>query len=383
MALAMVIAVVPMTLSYADSCGNAHSRSAVVATEIASFHDNGTVFGLSFSPDSKYLATSTYAHDEIRIWDWRSGHVIKEMKVPNVNKFGGGEAGQTSESVLFNPTKPIIAACLVGYNEGSQGFITTTIWDVDSGAYKQGLIADAVCQGIAFSPDGSRLLETIYNGKREPRVVVYDTDTWQPLWNLRAAKVDAAALGISWDGRFGAIKSSDSEPLPEANRAHSVSRVYVFDLQNGKITGTFDTGTGDGSSFQHLTWNPDNQHIAFGDSTDRQTTKGYTTDVAVKIMDIKTGELVLTQQSGDHEGSLSFLRYTPSGKYLIQGKVSDTVQIWDANHLHLQQEIAVPTSAGAISSDGCYLALGEWRDSNTGILSNIVFGPKVTIWRLK
>jgi WD40 repeat protein len=75
------------------------------------------------------------------------------------------------------------------------------------------------------------------------------------------------------------------------------------------------------------------------------------------FLDIVTGA-ILSKEISDQNNHVRVLRYTMDGRYLIESGIRDTVEIWDAKHERLLQEICSQPSAGAVSSDGKYLALG-------------------------
>jgi len=83
---------------------------------------------------------------------------------------------------------------------------------------------------------------------------------------------------------------------------------------------------------------------------------------------VSSGEVV--NREGMGSAHIWALRYTGSGRYLIESGFGKTVRIWDGPHRQLLQEIP---------AKDCY-ALAVSRDSSSLAMSD---GRKVTIWTLK
>jgi WD40 repeat protein len=111
-----------------------------------------TVFGVAFSPDSRWLATSD--DKTVRIWDASSGGQLHTL---------AHDDGVWA--VVFSPdgrwlataSNPALAA-------GSEGK-TVRIWDAGSGGQLRTLAHDDGVHAVAFSPDG-RWLATGTEGNR-------------------------------------------------------------------------------------------------------------------------------------------------------------------------------------------------------------------------
>lgn len=100
-------------------------------------------------------------------------------------------------------------------------------------------------------------------------------------------------------------------------------------------------------------------------NADEAFTSGLDT---VMVFDAHTGKQIAGEQLGDKKYSgnieLASLRYTPDGKYLIEGVHNGLgsgsgVKIWDGQHRELLQEISGEVSGLAVSRDSHYFAIGE------------------------
>ncbi len=368
---------------FAEKCGSklgpfAHALSPKskgdVAVQIASFHESGDVYGLAFSPDSKSLATAVWSRREIRLWNWKSGHLDRELKEPAGENGGGNEA--QAESIAVSPRNDVVVSCHVGYNESPAGYVISSIWDAHSGAYLKGLTVNSSCEGVSFTPDGARLLQTVFYGTSPVRAILYDTTSWMPVWHWDLKRVSGQSVtAISPDGRFAAVGTSDVEPRNNRGPADSpyrgVSRVHILDINRGIEVKAIETSLGE-NVISRVAWTADGKQIAVGGSSTYDN--GPMTGVSVTTYDVDTEKVVATETS-DTRGRVGVLRYTPNGRYLIESGIRDTVEIWDGQHKALLQEICAQPSSSAISSNGQYLALGggapHWS------------GGKVIVYELK
>jgi WD40 repeat protein len=341
-----------------------------VATDVATLRDRGGIVGLSFSPDSQWLSTATSGHSDIRVWDWRKHRVVHDLEEPNRHGQGGMIGRLMSERVLFSPKGPDVVACNVGYNGGSNGFTISSVWDSASGKFLQGLVEPSNCVAIGFSPDGSRLLDLVFDGQ-DARTILYDTQSWQTVWKAKlASNSSPQASAISPDGLYAAIGSLDVEFPHNAVPGVLHSRIHVIDLKQGKELRAFEPFWGR-NLIDRVAWSADGRQIAVGE------TKGVRSSplegATVALLDAETGQVTATEEStGSH---VTVLRYTPDGRYLIEGGLGDTVEIWDGRHQQLLQEICARPESGAVSADSRYLALGA--------ASSLFGGGKVTVWQLK
>lgn len=120
-----------------------------------------------------------------------------------------------------------------------------------------------------------------------------------------------------------------------------------------------------------LAWSPDGAYlVAMGrrarDGFANNGHGAYTSGLdTVMVFDTHSWKQIAGEQL---EGiGNSSLRYTPDGKYLIEGDMDALgnglgVRIWDGQHRELLQEISGNVGSLAVSRDGHYFAAGSFKN---------------------
>ena len=333
-----------------------------IATEVASLHEDGGVHGLAFSPDGRYLATSTpLTNLLIHIWDWRTGRIVRTIK-----KLQGSGDALVTEPLRFSPDGRFLALCA-----GASYQVVIQVWNPRTGAVVHDITnpnphGSTACQSIAFSPDGRRLFAVFYRNtySTTDSIIAYSTRTWQPVWGLPTPSLQMNTLAVSPDGRF--LAAGGTHTPPRSNNppmSGFEARIAIVDIAHHAIVRSFTPFSLPFLTLNQLAWSPDGVHLAAG-----PWVANPGPDDAVRIFDTRTGALV-TRETTPNETDIYGLRYTPNGKYLIESALGGQIRIWDGQHQHLLQAIDGVASSLAVSSDSRYLAMGGDR--------------KVLVWRLK
>jgi WD40 repeat protein len=328
-----------------------------VATKIATLDEDNDIWGLDFSPDGKHLAATALFGLKVNIWDWQKSQIVRTLMKPR-----GAGASTATELLQYSPDGQLLAACYgrVGPNDN---YSVARIWNVVTGEIVHDIgepVGGGACDAIGFSPDGKTFIRVVWRHSAFPgdNVIVYATDTWQPVWGLRTIPFLPKTLAISPDGKViavgGQVIDGPDKPIQP--------RIVIVDIAKRAIVRTIDAFPVE-NEIGHLAWNPDGIHLAAG----ARVGGSFAGPDAVKVFDARTGEQVVAEQATN--ATVHGLRYTKDGKYLIEAGVGTTIKIWDGQHRELLQEIKGDAGSLAVSRDGRYLAMGGDR--------------KILVWELK
>lgn len=304
-----------------------------------------TVPALDFSPDGKLLAVRS-AYQTINIWDWQEGRIVHSLE-----KAKGANDALGTEPMRFSPDGRLFTSC----HSRAVGDVVVRIWNTDTWEIAHDIvdpIPGTGCNAIGFSPDGKWLIRVLDRLPKFPQdaLIVYDTSTWRSVWGLQAVYFHSYMLAISPDGKFIALGGElmDGGPVKR--------QIAIVDMEQRAIVRTVQSGVTNGKS--RLAWSPDGTYLTGGGAG------------RLEIRDAQSGRLVIEAPFG--AGHIS-LRYTPDGKYLIEGDANDKKtgwgKIWDGQHRELLQEITGNVGSIAVSRDSRYLATGT--------------DGKTIIWQLK
>jgi WD40 repeat protein len=285
--------------------------------------------GLAFSPDGSRIAIDQ--SEIIKIWDWRSRHVVQTL-----NKVYGGNDLSVSNPVLFSPDENFVANCEVS----GEGDVALRIWNATSGSIVKDVTASSGtpspsgCAGIVFTPNGQILIRIADTVKKPGNnLIVFSSDTWEPIWGLSLAPFFAAAsVATNPNGTLAAVAGIRTI-AGDHDVVHDL-QIYIIDMSQRKaVTG----GAGN-----------------------------------VQIFDAESGATIVSVKydQGTHMNN----RFTPDGRYFIETDANGQgtglgAKIWDSRHQTLLQTIRGNVSSIDVSRDSKHLALG--------------LGNKVLIYELK
>ncbi len=386
--LLVIAALLLPVFGYCNPFSDLIKNQKAIAVKVAEFHENKEVgfwryeiWGLDFSPDGKYLAATSPTTLEVQIWDWQNKRIVRTLE-----KAQGGDDLQTTESIRYSPDGHLLVAC----HSRAADYIVARIWNTGTWETVHDItdpVGGGGCNAIGFTPDGKSLIRVLDRIVTKPgdNLIIYDTTSWQPVWGLRTVPFYPKALAISSDGMFVAIGGvvnnprswTFNTPLPAFGDPPLAdqSLIAIVDMEHRKIIRTmqntvnFDLG--------HLGWSPDGVLITATGRRDSDYSislgKEFFTSGpdTVMVFDAHTGKQVAGEQIENVEGTS--LRYTPEGKYLIEGfmigKGSGEVRIWDSQHRELMQTIPGEVGSLAVSRDGHYFAMS--------------IDNKISVWQLK
>ena len=261
----------------------------------------GAVFGLSLSPDGRYVAASTL-NGVMKVFETRTGREIAELPE------GGG---MPKKPVFFEKENRFI------YNHaGRQAYLTNgflKVWNVDSGEVDYVFENDQGIGAKAVSPDGTKALFNAVDGQLH----LLDLNTGTVLWDTPLV-------------RRGNLHTADSFLF-----SRPAGDEYLIGEENGEIS-FYSAATGEktrkiaahSQALSALSMSPDGRLIA--------SANYFSGMNSIKLWDNRTLNLVGTLSG--HSGWVCDLEFTSDGRRLVSASADQTIRLWD---LETQAELAV------------------------------------------
>jgi WD40 repeat protein len=347
------------------------------------------VFGLSFSPDGKTLATAD-GNNLTRLWDTATGKPVGILGT----SFGGFQGsvafspdgrllatGDTNGVVeLWNPTTRRAVAAL-GRGDGigtgdvisvafspDGKFIAATdssgkiqIWNTATNQLVLDHPTGSAAPGeVAFSPDSTLLAVTYGDGT----VQLWDTGTMQPAGHSLQRSPSAGEL-------------NDIEFSPEGEilaGAAADGTIRLWNAASGALANTLRTTPAD-TSISSMMFSPEGHILASVEPDFAPPADG-----TVRLWNTATGKLIRSV-----ENNVDAIAFSPNGKLLATGDGNGAIQLWSANTGQLTSTIqsADPKSGGvqdlAFSPNGKFLASDEANNENIR-LWNTATGRLARAW---
>ncbi|MEG4167815.1 nSTAND1 domain-containing NTPase [Microcoleus sp. S13_D1] len=297
-----------------------------------------TVYGVSFSPDGKLLATSS-DDNTVKLWDTTTGKQIKTLT---------GHTGPVW-GISFSPDGKQLAS-------GSDDK-TVKLWDTLTGKQINTLIGHKdKLNAVSFSPNG-KLLAT---GSQDKTVKLWDTTTGKEINNLTGHKNIVTSVSFSPDGKQLASGSFDQT-------------VKLWNTLTGKQINTLTGHTG---PVWGISFNPNGKQLATGSE-----------DKTVKLWDTLTGKQINTLTG--HTSSVMSISFNPNGKQLASGSFDKTVKLWDTltgkqintltGHTSSVRSISFNPNGKQLASGSADKTVKLW-DTRTGKQINTLTGHTDSVW---
>ncbi|RKU32619.1 hypothetical protein C6499_02915 [Candidatus Poribacteria bacterium] len=284
--------------------------------------DRGYIDGVTFSPDSRWIASSTYL-EALRVWDIQSEVCIAEMEF-------------TKKSDRFGLTKPVFSEDgerLVVFNERERN-MKVQVWDPRTGA----LLSETQIQSTyyvyptCFSPDLRLLAGTNYvrDNRTAEFIVVWCVETGKQIARLDWTEERFGRLCFSACGRFLAAGGSEG-------------RIHVWNVESENLEETY-TKYEDAQMVPYYT--PEDGLIAAVASPSQSK---------IEIWNLEKDEKIDTLKQQDKG---NFVRFSENGTQLAYID-SNEIKIWTKGRPTDQAPPTIQGPTRAVTVDSLILTPGE------------------------
>jgi WD40 repeat protein len=369
------------------------------------------IMAVSWSMDSRRLASANWADKTVSVWDPATGkEVCPRLPHPDrlfsvafhpdgrrvaATDFGGHLIvwDTASGKALFTRTGIEKRGSTLCWSPDGRRLATNApgsaikIWNADSGevlARLEGHAGEA--SAVRWSPDGRRLASVSHDGT----IKVWDMTTYAVTRTITPARPETFSESLCW--------APDSRRLAAGCRDLTVR---VWDADSGRELATFRGHTG--SHISAVCWSPDGKRLASSERGWNGEIKVWALDAApgphtwkasdtdepelevcwspdgrklatahkdgdVKIWDPATGRLRATLHA--HKGQALRVRWDPSGRRLASAGADATVKLWDAEAERLLD---------TLSLNGPPVYFLSWSPDGKRLACNRV-GGAITYW---
>ena len=274
---------------------------------------HGDITSIAFSADGKYLALGTRP-----LKNNYDGNVyidILDLSTGQMSSIYRKDLFEHKKnhqivSVKFNPDNKSLAVAIGGYDLEST---VIDIWNVDTWKIEKTLEWKQQLSRLIYSPNG----EMLASGRGKSGIIY--------LWNIEKGKIiknfQATYNGVahqsklSPDGKYIALAYEKTMPIGKSKAGSHKGIIEIFNLSNGDRIKEIEWDSDVRVSY--IDYSPDGKYLAScGDEN------------IVRIWDTENGEQVKVLEGHPEKLLRNGLAYSPDGKYIAAAGMN-YIKIWD------------------------------------------------------
>lgn len=191
------------------------------------------VIGVVFSADGQTLVSNLDLGSVIRLWNWRTGQIIRIKDDPDA--YQRGFENFKTQPATFSPDGQTLFA-----TSGSGSMLQS--WNVKTGKRIGSFEAKSLINAVAISPDGN----TLATGIRDNAIKLWNIQTGKLIHTLTGHQGQVRTVAFSPDGKLVASGSQDGT-------------VKLWNATTGKGINTF---TAHKEQVWSVAFNPDGKTLA-------------------------------------------------------------------------------------------------------------------------
>jgi WD40 repeat protein/beta-lactamase regulating signal transducer with metallopeptidase domain len=294
----------PSAVDKRDLYGDPLPAGAILRLGTTRLRHSTYLLNVTFSPDGRTLATVGNSDSEVRLWDVKTGRLIRAFRAP---------VGDPPTVAAFSPNGARLAvACFRG---GVQ------LWDVASGleVWETPERHDrAWIVALAFAPDGHSFVTS--SQQRDGAIRLWDADNrgrQRLLVHFEDGNLAPRLLAFSPDAKLLAYNERRD--------------IHIYNLERGVESGKFVKAHGEILS---LTFGPDGKTLFSGGNSLYRRVPGkpnhVESDPRVRMWDIASGKLIreFAEAGPDTDACAAVL--SRDGRTLAS-RQSNSIKLWDVS----------------------------------------------------
>lgn len=267
---------------------------------------SGPVYGLSFSPDGKYLLSSS-ADSTVRLWSMDTYTALVAYKG---HSGAGGSGGSASPvwDVEFSP--------LGHYFATASQDQTARLWSCDH-IYPLRIFAGHLndVDIVRFHPNGTYL----FTGSSDKTVRMWDIARAESVRLFVGHTSPISDMSVSPDGRWLATTSVNEEDY--------MNNAFGFNDWANSIGGGFQASGAKADSKGKKELEKD-QSVSAAEAAHNKAAKLPFTGSVIHVWDIASGRKLKTMR-GHGQGGIYSLAWSRGGEVLVSGGADGSVRVWD------------------------------------------------------